>query len=65
MGDPAKDFEGPFPNPLDFELDFPYPGQPLHRRSRSELSKVAVDDVAESTAIFCRACRRILCEILE
>lgn len=64
MGEPAKDFEPPFPNPFDFELAWPCPGWPLHKRSRSELSKEVVDDVAESAAIFCRACRRILRETL-
>src|SRR6187402_1838015 len=51
IGERAKEPYPPLPVPLDLALVFP--GQPLQRRSRSELSKVAADDVADSAAIFC------------
>jgi hypothetical protein len=65
MGEPASDTEPPSPYPFDFALVFTEFGQPLHRRSRSELSNVGEHDVADRAAIFCKAFRRIFLDVLE
>lgn len=55
IGDPARDVAPCFAGLSDCEFVLTYPGQPLQSRSRSELSNVVADDVADSAAIFCRA----------
>lgn len=62
MGEPARDPEPPLAYPFDLPLTFPW--HPLESFSRSELSKEVVDDVADSTASFCSAFRRIFREAL-
>jgi hypothetical protein len=65
IGEPARDAEPPFPSPLDLAGAFPRFEQLLQSRSRSEVSNVVDDDVAESAAIFCSAFRRIFRDTLE
>ncbi len=65
MGEPAKDTGPPFPYPFALALVLLWAGQPPQSRSRSELSNVVEDDVAESAAIFSRAFRRIFLDALE
>jgi len=65
MGEPARKSPPPFANPLGFTLDLTWLGHSLQSRSRSELSNVAADDVAESAAIFCNAFRRMFRETLK
>ena len=57
IGVPDRDATGPFASPFSFSLS--WLTHPLQSRFRSELSKSPVVDVAASSAIFCKACRRM------
>jgi hypothetical protein len=64
IGEAAIDTGPPFPYPFDFDLAVPLFEQPLLNLSRSELSNIVEDEVADRAAIFCNAFRRIFLDAL-
>ncbi|KAI9641142.1 hypothetical protein NHQ30_010572 [Ciborinia camelliae] len=65
MGEPASEPEKSLLTPFTRPDNLLCPGKTRQSRSRSEPSKSPVDDVAESSAIFASAFRRMLLGKLE